>query len=72
MSQIDWSRATVKVRAPVVHTAMEDVQEIEVSLAALIRLARETEVEGLCESLGHMPLTALGDRCARCGRSTDE
>ena len=73
MSSIDWSRATVTVRAPVIHTAMEDVQEIEISGAALVRIARETEVKGLCDSLGHMPLKALDGRCARCGRvSPDE
>lgn len=33
---IDWSRATVKVRVPVQHTAFEEWQEIEVPLFYLL------------------------------------
>ena len=58
MSQIDWERATVTVRAPVVHTATEDVQEFEVPLERLVRI--------LCATRGHLRLPSLSV-CARCG-----
>ena len=42
MSQLDWRRATVKVTVPVVHTATETVEEIDVSLSIFTKIARDT------------------------------
>lgn len=45
MSTPDWSRATIRVRVPVVHTASEDVQEFDIPLANLWTLMnRENDV----------------------------
>ena len=39
-SNIDWTKATVKVGVPVVHTATSDLQEIEIPLANFFLLAK--------------------------------
>jgi len=37
VSKIDWSRATVTVRVPLIHTAMETWETIDVPIEALRR-----------------------------------
>lgn len=36
MSEVDWSRATITMKVPVVHTTMETWEEIEIPWAYLV------------------------------------
>ena len=64
---IDWTKATVTIRAPVAFTATEEVQEFELPLATFYSLLTKTSLANLEQELR----IAEGSDCL-CGRYQDE